>query len=179
MSAILWRRTSSAYFSRYPLLRRRPPALPPRGGAQLEGHRPPAAVQVMPVAAAAFFATRFSLDPVFRSALFADFLAFFDKDPDFLRFFMNSSHPRGSFSLAHSSVRWQRPYARQSFLSVCRSRLGGRSARSGRSGSPPTRPMGGQVPRLAGQGEENHCAHRGLATSPLTMVTPAARSRVP
>jgi hypothetical protein len=54
----------------------------------------------MPVAAAAFFATRFSFDPVFRSALFADFLAFFDKDPDFLRFFMNSSHPLGSFSWA-------------------------------------------------------------------------------
>jgi hypothetical protein len=59
------------------------------------------AVQVMPVAAAAFLAARLSFDPVFlaarlsfdpvfRSALFADFLAF-DKDPDFLRFFMHSS----------------------------------------------------------------------------------------
>ena len=45
----------------------------------------------MPVAAAAFFATRFSFDPVFRSALFADFLTFFDKDPDFLRRFMTYS----------------------------------------------------------------------------------------
>ena len=56
------------------------------------------AVQVMPVAAAAFLAARLSFDPVFlaarlsfdpvfRSALFADFLAF-DSDPDFLRFFM-------------------------------------------------------------------------------------------
>jgi hypothetical protein len=44
----------------------------------------------MPVAAAAFLAARLSFDPVFRSALFADFLAF-DKDPDFLRFFMHSS----------------------------------------------------------------------------------------
>jgi len=54
----------------------------------------------MPVAAAAFLAARLSFDPVFlaarlsfdpvfRSALFADFLAF-DKDPDFLRFFMHS-----------------------------------------------------------------------------------------
>jgi hypothetical protein len=44
----------------------------------------------MPVAAAVFLAARFSFDPVFRSALFADFLAF-DKDPDFLRFFVHSS----------------------------------------------------------------------------------------
>jgi hypothetical protein len=44
----------------------------------------------MPVAAAAFLAARLSFDPVFRSALFADFLAF-DKGPDFLRFFMHSS----------------------------------------------------------------------------------------
>ena len=54
----------------------------------------------MPVAAAAFLAARLSFDrflvarlsfdPVFRSALFADFLAF-DKDLDFLRFFMHSS----------------------------------------------------------------------------------------
>jgi hypothetical protein len=58
-------------------------------------------VQAMPVAAAAFLAARLSfdpvflaarlsVDPVFRSALFADFLAF-DRDPDFLRFFMHSS----------------------------------------------------------------------------------------
>ncbi len=47
------------------------------------------AVQVMPVAAAAFLAARLSVEPVFRSALLADFLAF-DKD-DFLRFFMHSS----------------------------------------------------------------------------------------
>ena len=85
----------------------------------------------MPVAAAAFFATRLSFDPVFRSALFADFFAFFDKDSDFLRFFMHSSYPLGSFSLAHFSVRWKRPYARQSFL-----RSGWRqSARSGRAES--------------------------------------------
>ena len=51
---------------------------------------PAAAVQAIPVAAAAFFATRLSFEPVFRSALFADFLAF-DKDPDFFRFFMCSS----------------------------------------------------------------------------------------
>jgi hypothetical protein len=44
----------------------------------------------MPVAAAAFLAARLSFDPVFRSTLFADFLAF-DKDPDFLRFFMHTS----------------------------------------------------------------------------------------
>jgi hypothetical protein len=46
--------------------------------------------QAMPVAAAAFLAARLSFDPVFRSTLFADFLAF-DKGPDFLRFFMHSS----------------------------------------------------------------------------------------
>jgi hypothetical protein len=49
-----------------------------------------AAVQAIPVAAAAFFATRLSFEPVFRSAFFADFLAF-DKDPDFFRFFICSS----------------------------------------------------------------------------------------
>ena len=45
------------------------------------------AVQAIPVTAAAFFATRLSFEPVFRSALFAVFLTF-DKDPDLLRFFM-------------------------------------------------------------------------------------------
>ena len=56
----------------------------------------------MPVAAPAFLAARLSfdpvflaarlsVDPVFRIALLADFLAF-AKDPDFLRFFMHSSH---------------------------------------------------------------------------------------
>ena len=55
----------------------------------------------MPVAVAAFLAARLrfdpvflaarlSFDPVFRSALLADLFAF-DKDPDFLRFFMHSS----------------------------------------------------------------------------------------
>jgi hypothetical protein len=39
------------------------------------------------VAAAAFLAARLSFDPVFRSTLFADFLAF-DKDPVFFRFAM-------------------------------------------------------------------------------------------
>jgi len=62
----------------------------------------------MPVAAAAFFATRLSFDPVFRSSLFADFLTLFDKDSDFMRFFMHCSHPLGLFSLAYSSVRWKR-----------------------------------------------------------------------
>jgi hypothetical protein len=41
----------------------------------------------MPVAAAAFLAARLSFDPVFRSTLFAIFLAF-DNDPVFLRFAM-------------------------------------------------------------------------------------------
>jgi hypothetical protein len=57
----------------------------------------------MPVAAAAFLAARLSFDPVFRSALFADFLAF-DKGPDFLRFFTHSLPLTSSFSLAHFSI---------------------------------------------------------------------------
>ena len=85
----------------------------------------------MPVAAAAFFATRFSFDPVFLSALFADFLAF-DKDPDFLRFFMNSSHPLGSFSLAHSSVRCN-GRMRAKVPECVPLKAGGGSARSGMS----------------------------------------------
>jgi hypothetical protein len=48
------------------------------------------AIHAIPVTAAAFFATRLSFEPVFRSALFAVFLTF-DKDPDLLRFFMCSS----------------------------------------------------------------------------------------
>ena len=48
------------------------------------------AVQPIPVTAAAFFATRLSFEPVFRSVLFAVFLTF-DKDLDLLRFFMCSS----------------------------------------------------------------------------------------
>ena len=59
--------------------------------AKLEEMRPAAvAVQAIPVTAAAFFATRLSFEPVFRSVLFAVFLTF-DKDPDLLRFFMCSS----------------------------------------------------------------------------------------
>jgi hypothetical protein len=48
------------------------------------------AVQAIPVAAAAFFATRLSFEPVFRSVPFAVFLTC-DKDPDLLRFLMCSS----------------------------------------------------------------------------------------
>jgi hypothetical protein len=39
----------------------------------------------MPVAMAAFFATRFSFAPVLRTTLFADLLVFFDEDLDFFR----------------------------------------------------------------------------------------------
>jgi hypothetical protein len=47
----------------------------------------------MPVAMAVFFATRLSFAPVLRMTPFADLLAFFDEDLDFLRlaFFMDSS----------------------------------------------------------------------------------------
>jgi hypothetical protein len=47
----------------------------------------------MPVAIAAFFATRFSFAPVLRTTPFADLLVFFDEVPDFLRLalFMNAS----------------------------------------------------------------------------------------
>jgi hypothetical protein len=48
------------------------------------------AVQAIPGAAAASFATHLSFEPVFRSALF-DVIMTFDKDPDLLRFFMCSS----------------------------------------------------------------------------------------
>ena len=68
---------------------------------------PAAAVQAIPVAAAAFFATRLSFDPVFRSALFADFLAF-DKDPDFFRFFMCSSLCRDCAAMLGGACRRHR-----------------------------------------------------------------------
>jgi hypothetical protein len=59
----------------------------------------------MPVAMAAFFATRFSFAPVLRTTPFADLLVFFDAVPDFLRlaFFMDSSRSIISFTLAHST----------------------------------------------------------------------------
>jgi hypothetical protein len=59
----------------------------------------------MPVALAAFFATRFSFAPVLRTTPFADLLVFFDEVPDFLRlaFFMDFLPFAISFSLAHST----------------------------------------------------------------------------
>jgi hypothetical protein len=56
----------------------------------------------MPVALAAFFATRFSFAPVLRTTPFADLLVFFDEVPDFLRlaFFMDFLPFAISFSLA-------------------------------------------------------------------------------
>jgi hypothetical protein len=54
--------------------------------------------QAKPVARAAFFATRLMPAPVFRTALFADFIAF--AVLDFLRFAIFAPPILGSFSLA-------------------------------------------------------------------------------
>jgi hypothetical protein len=55
----------------------------------------------MPVAMAVFFAARLSFAPVLRMIPFADLLAFFDEDLDFLRlaFFMDSSRSTGFVQL--------------------------------------------------------------------------------
>jgi hypothetical protein len=63
----------------------------------------------MPVAIAAFFATRFSFAPVLRTTPFADLLVFFDEVPDFLRldFFMDSSRSlfRSAWLILHCAAR--------------------------------------------------------------------------
>jgi hypothetical protein len=67
----------------------------------------------MPVATAAFFATRFSFAPVLRTTPCADLLVFFDEDLDFLRlaFFMDSSRSTWFVQLGSFYIQRQEPCA--------------------------------------------------------------------
>jgi hypothetical protein len=122
----------------------------------------PFLAQAMPVAIAAFFATRFSFAPVLRTTPFADLLVFFDEVPDFLRLalFMNASRSTRFVQLGSFYIQRQGPYARISARAANRNRPRDRGRRCVSSAHRPGRrwpkrqtPPSGREAALAGFAE--------------------------